>query len=1626
MNSPAAAILRCLVVATALASDAQAQVSFTGVPYLQDFNALQGAANNTLDVPWANNATLPGWYASRPTYSVTDGTLGGSAAAFDPTGSATQNVGHFSFGAAGSVDRALGMRATAAIAGYTPLHVGVRLVNHTGATITTVSFAYTGEQWFTSSAAGNTFTLTSTYQLGATSLTSGTWTSAAVTFTAPLVSSGTASAVNGHAAANRRGVAGSIGGLAWLPGQELWIRLSDHEQAGDEAGLAIDDFVFWAGENRALFFNGATSYVTMTAAPEALGTGTFTLECSFLRTGAGAATSTGSGGVSAIPLVTRGRGESDGSAVDCNYFMGIHATTGTLCADFEAYPAAGIVAGQNYPAIGSLVLPFQQWTHVAATYDPAAADGQRWKLFVNGVQDPNTQANPPPAAVGRSDSIQHFGVGTALNSTGVASGFFQGAIDEVRVWSVARAPAQIAAARNREIAAPMAGLLARYGFNEGASIIASSSVPAAPNGALIARPAWVSGPGFAMNVPPQVTLTAPASGGSALEPASIALAATANAGDGEIAQVEFFAGAAKIGEDRTAPYQVPWSDVPAGSYSLAARVTDDGGATAHSAPVSFTVTAHPNAAPTITALAPAAAAVNVPTPAPLQVALADATADPLTVKFFGRRAAPAPGPDFTLVTLPDTQFYSQNTGGTRAAIYHAQTQWIVAQRVARNIAFVSHMGDIVQTGDNGGNPVEWQIADAAMARLEDHATTLTAYGIPWGGAPGNHDFSPVGDQAGAAVFYNQYFGAPRFAGRTYYGGRHGTANNNNNYQLFSAGGLDFIVLHLAYRSTPNLAVLDWADAVLKAHPNRRAIVTSHWLVNTGNPASWGGGAQTLYESLKDNPNLFLLLCGHVHGEGRRTDLFQGRAVHSLLQDYQGRPNGGDGWLRYYEFSPANNLIRARTYSTTLLASESDADSEFSLPYDLQSAMGPWVPLAVVNVSSGGAGASYSWPGLETGTEYEWQATATDGIHTTSTPARRFTVRADAPPTVAITAPGQNATYAAGATVTLSATAADADGAVARVEFFQGGSKLGEDAATPYAFSWPNVPMGTYSVTAVARDGAGNATLSAPIQVIVTSSGVLQRGPYLNQGNDTSLVVRWRSSLPVAGRVRYGLSPALLDQFADGAAAITEHVVPLTGLMPHTRYYYSVGTATDTLAGGDAGHTFRTSPTPGLTTDTRIWVLGDAGRANASQRAVRDAYVAWTGARTPDLCLLLGDNAYNAGTDAEYQAAVFDMYAPLLRKMPLWSCLGNHDADNGSTDPLAHFPYFDIFTFPTNGECGGVTSGTERYFSFDYGHLHFINLDSQTSNRGTNGAMASWLQSDLASTTKPWIIAFFHHPPYTKGSHDSDSEVEHIEMRENFGPILEAGGVDLVLGGHSHCYERSYLIDRHYGDSTTFGSALVKQPGNGRPTGDGAYRKPGTGPRDHFGAVYTVTGSAGAATGGTLDHPAMYVSYNTLGSFNIDVHDSRLDATYLEANGSVTDTFTIEKAGAADSDDDGIPDGYELTQGLDRHNAADAAFDKDRDGIANLAEWVFGLLASTADRYPWTVSRSAATVTVTFPTLAGRTYRVWFSGNLVDWNPASDSQVGDGQTVVWIDDGAVTGGVPPGAGKRFYRIEATVP
>ena len=274
--------------------------------------------------------------------------------------------------------------------------------------------------------------------------------------------------------------------------------------------------------------------------------------------------------------------------------------------------------------------------------------------------------------------------------------------------------------------------------------------------------------------------------------------------------------------------------------------------------------------------------------------------------------ATAPGADFTIILIPDPQNESQYYPG----VFTSMTDWIVSQESARNIVFVTTAGDMV---NNASSITEYGNADAALDKLDPA-------GIPYSIGVGNHD-QPTTN-------FNTYFGISRFSGKSWYGGHYGSTNDNS-YSLFSASGMEFILINLEYN--PSSAVLDWADALLKANPDRRGIVESHSIINVDN--SWTN--MGIYTALKDNPNLFLMLCGHMNsasdGAAYRSETGDdGHTIHIMMADYQQFPNGGNGYLRILRFSPAANKIYATTYSPYInesITSTSNYD-QMEMAYDM--------------------------------------------------------------------------------------------------------------------------------------------------------------------------------------------------------------------------------------------------------------------------------------------------------------------------------------------------------------------------------------------------------------------------------------------------------------------------------------------------------------------------------------------------------------------------------------------------------------------------------------------------------------------------------------------------------------------
>ena len=428
-----------------------------------------------------------------------------------------------------------------------------------------------------------------------------------------------------------------------------------------------------------------------------------------------------------------------------------------------------------------------------------------------------------------------------------------------------------------------------------------------------------------------------------------------------------------------------------------------------------------------------------------------------------------------------------------------------------------------------------------------------------------------------------------------------------------------------------------------------------------------------------------------------------------------------------------------------------------------------------------------------------------------------------------------------------------------------------------------------------------------------------RQPYVQLATDSSISIVWRTDKTMKPIVRWGASPEELTGFVPDAQIVTrEHPskggsnplfkdapaetrqfeASITGLKPQTTYYYAIFDGEKRITPADASYRFKTHPVPGTETPVHFWVVGDSGTGSKDQAAVHTAmvnHVKKIGSPL-DLYLHVGDMAYTHGTNQQFSDKFFKMYEPTLRHTVCWASMGNHEGHT-SKGATGIGPFYDAYICPTKGEAGGLPSGKEAFYSFDFGKVHFICLDSHDLDRRPTGEMAQWLKADLEKTKADFLVAFFHHPPYTKGSHDSDREHQLIEMREHIMPILESGGVDLVFTGHSHIYERSMLHDGAYA-TPSVAEGVILDDGDGDPKGDGAYRKSaGLQPRN--GTVSVVTGHGGTRNRRSGSHPLMKRILVEHGSCLITIKGDTILGEMLNSKGEIRDTFAIKKSGTVE-------------------------------------------------------------------------------------------------------------------------------
>lgn len=301
---------------------------------------------------------------------------------------------------------------------------------------------------------------------------------------------------------------------------------------------------------------------------------------------------------------------------------------------------------------------------------------------------------------------------------------------------------------------------------------------------------------------------------------------------------------------------------------------------------------------------------------------------------------PTSGPDFTIIVLPDPQYYASHNPD----IFDQQVRWIVNNISALNIKLVVEVGDTV---DGGGDLSQWKTASDSLARMDGKA--------PYFVAIGNHDYNADDPQnrTASATNFNRYFGPSRFA-NSYSGwlGSYPKGSDESYYGAITINGKRYLILALEFY--PRDTTLQWAAAVLDQNPDAEALIVTHGyeyvdnthvaLCDTYDAEYYGMGADNdgdeMWRKLVSRyPNVSMVFSGHVvKGSGVMASAHQteagvyGNVVNELLINGQNMVDGGQGYLRILKVSPAKNEVRASTYSPILKSYLNDSANSYTVPW----------------------------------------------------------------------------------------------------------------------------------------------------------------------------------------------------------------------------------------------------------------------------------------------------------------------------------------------------------------------------------------------------------------------------------------------------------------------------------------------------------------------------------------------------------------------------------------------------------------------------------------------------------------------------------------------------------------------
>ena len=546
------------------------------------------------------------------------------------------------------------------------------------------------------------------------------------------------------------------------------------------------------------------------------------------------------------------------------------------------------------------------------------------------------------------------------------------------------------------------------------------------------------------NMPPSVSLTAPSNNQSFTAPANITLTASATDGDGTITKVQFFQGVTLLGEDTSAPFSFDWNSVGAGSYSLTAKAIDNAGATTTSTAVPITV----NAPPTVSLTAPTNGQVfTAPANITLTASAADADGAIAKVQFF-----------------QGTTLLNEDTGAPFSFNWN-------------NVASGNY-GLTAKAFDNSG-------ATTTSASVSITVNTLPTVSLT---APTNA----------------QIFIAP--ANITLSATASDTDGTISKVQFFQGSTLLNEDTSAPYSFDWNNVAAGGFSLTAKAFDNAGATTTSTAVPITVNAPPTVSLTAPSNGQLFTAPANITLTASAADADGTiaKVQFFQGT---TLLNEDTAAPYNFD-WnnvaagnysLTAKAFdnagatttsspiaiainalptvsltAPSNGQLFTAPANITLTATASDADGTISKVQFFQGA-------SLLNEDTS-APFSFDWNNVAAG-NYSLTAKAFDNAGATTT-STTVPITVNAPPTVSLTAPTNGQVFTAPANITLTASAADADGTIAKVQFFQGTTLLNEDSSAPFSFDWNNVAAGNYSLTAKAFDNAGATTSSAAVPITV--------------------------------------------------------------------------------------------------------------------------------------------------------------------------------------------------------------------------------------------------------------------------------------------------------------------------------------------------------------------------------------------------------------------------------------------------------------------------------------------------------------------------------------------------------------